>query len=378
MRQPRSGFSLIEVMIAMTMTLIVLGAMMAAFAYGSQEMRKGRAAVNLMSKLQVSAELLRSDLDKITLEAKPHHFEAGSAAGYLEIVDGSRTDFNREDLETNSRTGGDNSYRGDNDDIIAFTGKATEEPFLASSGGSIRQSHYAEIVWFASGGKLYRKISLIRPDQLNGKSLEELGYRANRLGHIGGKDPHTSQLSRAKLLSDCDENDVVLRNVVAFDVQVYDPDAFRFAVRSGSQFDDPIVGVIGPSEIGARLGVGAGRMKPISKGAFVDLGKGGGRRGARPVLFGPPHFRYGNEAVYDTGTSKYDNDQENDRGNNGVDDFAYFNNADPNGIIDDAAEKVSVPPYNVPLRGVKISIRVMDPLSKQVRQLTVIKSLSVK
>ena len=47
----RPGLSLIEIMIAMVMTLIVLGAMMAAFAYGSSEMQKGRATIELNNRL---------------------------------------------------------------------------------------------------------------------------------------------------------------------------------------------------------------------------------------------------------------------------------------------------------------------------------------
>ena len=209
-------------------------------------------------------------------------------------------------------------------------------------------------------------------------TLDELVYRGNRLGHVDGDDPHTSRLSRDDLLNLCSETDVVLSNVIGFDVKVFEPDAFRYVVRSGSKRDDPVVGVLNPSDIGARLGVALDRLEAVSKGAFVDLGsRPASPPGERPVLLGPPHPRY-REAVYETGTSRYDYDDVNDLGTNGVDDKPYFGDGDPNGVIDDAEEKTALPPYNVPLRGVKISIRVIDPNTKQVRQLSVVKSFAAQ
>ena len=59
----RRGLSLVEIMIAMVMTLVVLGAMMAAFSYGSAEMQKGRASIELNNRLITVEEQLRRDLD---------------------------------------------------------------------------------------------------------------------------------------------------------------------------------------------------------------------------------------------------------------------------------------------------------------------------
>ena len=359
----------------MAMTMIVLGAMMIAFSYGSREMRKGRAGVELISKLQATTELLRSDLEQISIETKPHHFSASAANGYFEIVEGGRTDYNEVDLLVDPATGGDDSRLGDFDDFIAFTIKSSDTPFLGSNDGCVEESHYAEVAWFVSGNRLYRKVRIVRPDE--GRStLEQLGFRGKRYGHRDGNEPHTSQLSMSDLLADVSENDIVLRNVIAFDVRVFAPDAAKFIVRSGPGLNDPIVDVLHPSDIGARNGVPNGRIDPTLRGAFIDLGKGGGAPGNRPLLLSRPHGRY-REAVYDTGTSRYNNDETNDQGSNGVDDPPHNSLAGkPNGIIDDAEEKASLPPYNVPLRGVQISVRAIEPYTKQVRQLTVVKSLS--
>lgn len=345
----------------MVVTLIVLGAMMAAFSYGSRAMHRGRAAIDLISRLQAAEGLLRKDLDRITVDVRPHHFMSAPPNGFLEIVDGPRRDYNGSDFLVDNVTNGNNSYLGDNDDYISFTLKSEAEPFRNGSASS----HYAEVHWYLIGRTLYRQVS---PVSAGSGGLTRLGYRGVRQFHNSGSDPHRSTLG------DLSPSSAILSNVIAFDIQVYDPDASRYIVRAGAAPQDPISDIADPSEIGAILGVANGQFSPIARGAFVDLGKGSGQPGTAPVLFNRPNQRYAGEAVYDTGTSQYDSDGVNDRGKNGVDDAPYFEEGEPNGIVDDFEEKASIPPYNVPLRGIKISIRAIEPNTNQVRQLTIIKS----
>jgi len=381
----RFGLSLIEIMIAMVMTLIVLGAMMAAFSYGSREMHHGRAAIDLISRLQSAESQLRTDLERITVDVRPHHFQSSPPNGYLEIVEGPRSDYNGTDYIIDSATKGNNSHLGDNDDYISFTMKAAAEPFRNGAA----KSHYAEVHWYLIGNKLHRRLKL-----LGENSLAATGYRENREYHSPPADPNLQSTglscSSGSSLRQTDlpppvpaphnctvvlsPSTVVLTNVIAFDVQVYDPDARRYVVRAGADPEDPIVDIADPSEIGAQLGVDNGQLSPFCRGAYVDLGKGRGARGATPILFNLPHPRYGSQTIYDTGTSQYDNDEVNDRARNGIDDEPFFEDGSPNGIVDDAGEKTSLPPYNVPLRGIKISMRVIEPNTKQIRQLTIIKS----
>ena len=55
----RAGLSLVEIMIALTMTLIVLVSMMSAFQYASAEMQNGRATLEMANRIRV-AELIAS------------------------------------------------------------------------------------------------------------------------------------------------------------------------------------------------------------------------------------------------------------------------------------------------------------------------------
>ena len=102
---------------------------------------------------------------------------------------------------------------------------------------------------------------------------------------------------------------------------------------------------------------------------------------SRLSLFsGPPHpksklFQLPNGvpvAVYDTWPSHYerdgiDQDRQGpaDQGTNGLDDDSA------NGV-DDVGERETAAPYGVPLRGLQVSLRVMDANTRQVRQVSVV------
>ena len=82
----RSGLTLVEILIAMVMTLIVLFAMMEAFKYASGEMQRSRAVIEMSSQLRAAQELLRSDLEHVTLDPKPWT-QTALPKGYFEYVE---------------------------------------------------------------------------------------------------------------------------------------------------------------------------------------------------------------------------------------------------------------------------------------------------
>jgi hypothetical protein len=59
------------------------------------------------------------------------------------------------------------------------------------------------------------------------------------------------------------------------------------------------------------------------------------------------------------------NDSQAGRAVNGFDDSG-------NGVVDSAAELLTAPPYPYPLRGIQVKIRVFEPDSQQVREVTVV------
>jgi hypothetical protein len=171
-------------------------------------------------------------------------------------------------------------------------------------------------------------------------------------------------------------DDVIMTNVLSFDVQVYDPGA-PVVVDGGNNT------VLEPRDRGYSSGGSV-----AGYGAYVDLGytPSGALSAINPPLFravtmtprsvgGGPFPNY---TFYDTWSWHYENDGINqydspslvsppvtDEGTNGLDDDGA------NGV-DDIGERETMPPYPSPLRGIRVTIRVYEPSSQQVRQVTVV------
>lgn len=196
----RSALTLIEIMIALTMTLVVLGAMMTAFQFASREMQNGRAALEMANQIRVAEELLRNDLANIMIDPRTYT-DSTNPNGYVEIVEGPKRDSavpyalpdSDGDLIPNlvdvDSTGGSDvspvdgvddaldptrsgySYLGDHDDIICATVRSAKRPFRgryvapnATFGGTAIntltfgttptpipiESPFAEVVWWTN------------------------------------------------------------------------------------------------------------------------------------------------------------------------------------------------------------------------------------
>lgn len=235
--------------------------------------------------------------------------------------------------------------------------------------------------------------------------------------------------------SDRKGEDVMLNDVLAFDLRVYDPGAPLVSISGGPVLEPSDAGW-NPSNVNAVA---------VGFGAFVDLGWDptfyvpaiapfplyNYNYASPPLnipvpLFKEPHtpgwhsknprkpdapnqhnFTYGYPATYDTWPYHYENDgidQEAvdfdpdqplyfpnlaadnnngiDQGTNGLDDIVpYDHDNDPftqpilpaAGVngVDDPDERETQPPYNYPLRAMQAKIRVYDRESRQIREATV-------
>jgi hypothetical protein len=190
--------------------------------------------------------------------------------------------------------------------------------------------------------------------------------------------------------------DVALTNVLSFDVKVWDPGAEVQVDAAGH----PLV----PSDPGYDRTFRTQHFNPAQYGAYVDLnfastkrigndstdGKGSLINTPDPV---PPSYfaggYYGSGglksglavgatntqgfATFDSWSQGYEYYNSTmaaanyNKANNGFD-----NDPSPgaNGV-NDAGERLTSPPYPVPLRGVQIKIRVYEPTSRLVREVTV-------
>jgi hypothetical protein len=215
-------------------------------------------------------------------------------------------------------------------------------------------------------------------DDLNG-TTDDIG----ELGWFGSNDA---------LVYDVDGigvgHDVSLSELLAFDVQVFDPEA---QVRRLSTGGDALL----PED----PGWSDSTATAIARGAFVNLFYASdlyqfGNSNRLSFFSGVPAFRdSNNDGQYSSGErwlgvpflstqgtgyctwsihyerNGVDDDGDNpakiDEGTNGFDD-------DSTNGVDDVGERETSPPYPYPLRGIQVKIRVIEPDTRQIRQMTLV------
>ena len=465
----RRGFTLVEVLVALTMTLIILGAMAQAFSFASGQMQQGRASLEMTNRLRSTLNILRSDLQSLTIEVRPHHFDSAPPNGYFELIEGGKTDANGitpDDTATPTVNESTlyNLAVGDYDDFWAGTIKSESRPYrgrLTGAAGNTEmvESQLAEVAWFtvssdASGSiivlpnvirpvdadrsTLYRRQLLVRPDlqdtvttefgtrqnagalaidfftnndisarvepvvntspqqfEVILNTLEDLGRRHNRFAHVrpaGMLIPQTSVYSQAFAINFLASNqqDVMLTDLLAFDLKVFAPDASAVVNQTLTGAVRNINEIAFPGEYGSinfeelandnanadtfleETGTIAS-VDTVLSGSFVDLGSSGvlaGVLGDSSIIgaqavggLALPAYQ---EAVFETGTPWY-NTVAFPQANNGIDD--HTGSQTGVGLVDDLNEKVR-PAYDTNIRGLEASIRIWERTSNQVRQAT--------
>ncbi|MEO2049196.1 MAG: prepilin-type N-terminal cleavage/methylation domain-containing protein [Pirellulales bacterium] len=472
---PSSGLTLVEMLVAMAITLVMMAAVVNLFANVGASVRNRRATIEMGGQLRLVRLRLHNDLVGATCPTLTWQ-RPGDDNGYLEIVEGGWSDKNPSGLLDGDPNNGELDYAtslvpsggdplvlfpptstrpvvandvtnggglGDYDDILALTVRSESEPFvgrrfnLSTNLIETIESTLAEIIWFAvenpadgslgeSGMRtIYRRVLLIAPwlendlplpggatieeDLLdfyrendisvrieNGRlvpnTLGDLTKRENRFGHFGvppnanvypwamddRKIRHLISIDHLlePLTGERQGEDVMLSDVLAFDVRVYDPGALVMQ-------DLTTEIILEPSDLGWDPNVG----NLASYGAYVDLGwfpnyPPAGLSNNAPEAAYPyqrkagwhpnqPTAMTGYPAVYDTWSFHYENDglnQDNlvgpDQGTNGLDD-------DNQNGVDDMGERETAPPYDVPLRGIQVKLRVYEPDTRNIRETTV-------
>ena len=453
------GMTLVEMLVAMTATLLLMAAVAQAFAVFGSAITGSRGVLDLDARMRSAAWRLRRDLAGITVRPLPP-ITPESAQGYLEIIEGSATD--------SAATAGTEIGPTDCDDVLLFTTQTTNPPFAGRAPGAnpTFESTVAEVAWFARPTPgtskpptytLYRRQALVMGyvgvppfsnggtnsvawatagsswsafynspcdvsvrrerdasglfDRLVPNTLADLSRREARFMHnlsgtapfpyfllsgsshqavvtgnptqlpaalagltfdpvIGVDDDGDSTTDEAGERAPRQGEDVVLTDVVAFDVRVFDSEV---AVQlPGST---PLVPG-DPSFVIAAL------TTSMATGAYVDLGHGAGTNSVLPgvtprfsgngqTVGGTTSLTTANGAVYDTWSLAYEANGRDEDGSFGVDQAFDGQDNNTNNLIDDPAEFETRPPYPYPLRGIEVRIRCYEPESRQVRQVTI-------
>jgi type II secretory pathway pseudopilin PulG len=146
------AFTLVELLIAMTITLLLMAALARSFGSISRSIEVGRSQVSLSGKLRGTSFRLRSDLASRTVDVKPP-VSTQSGAGYFMYYEGPLTEQTfslfgaeptRRSTDGETEVPGNANYNdvesgptyrrhsrfGDFDDYIAFTAEASGEEWF--------------------------------------------------------------------------------------------------------------------------------------------------------------------------------------------------------------------------------------------------------
>lgn len=123
----RVGFTLVEMLVAMTVTLLMMAALARAFAYVGTQIQESRADTLLATSLRDITTKLQDDLGQCTVELKPNTGLEEDQNGYFLYYEGPVTDATSSLFRADNSSGtlqlNDARY-GDFDDYIAFTAVA--------------------------------------------------------------------------------------------------------------------------------------------------------------------------------------------------------------------------------------------------------------
>ena len=157
-----SGYTLVEILVATTLSLLLLVAVIQMFGKVGEGITDSRAMLESADRLRVVQARLQQDLSGITVTMNPP-CRPEDNAGYFEYIEGPITQANASNYAVDSDTGNPDTTVGDFDDILMFTTRSTGRPFvgkcITAPGGAI-QSDVAEVAWFLRGRTLYRRVLL--------------------------------------------------------------------------------------------------------------------------------------------------------------------------------------------------------------------------
>lgn len=440
MRRPRCGLTLIEMLVATALTLMMMAAAVQIFGLVGESVTDSRATLEMNERVRAALRRLQMDLDGLTVTMLPPRSPADND-GYFEYVEGpvgvkvllasAASPGTSIAKDLSGSTAALDTTLIDFDDVIAFTTRSPDRPFVGRLNGAIVESQVAEVVWFVRGGNLYRRVLLVLPSAtfaggtttanfysrndvsarlgpsgtIVPNTLADLGRRENRFGHptspapydlrnwayynVGGT-PYPTPLvptlgetsntsvswlgyapapaSRIVISPPIDfwgdpqpkdgalatvgarlYEDVILSHVIGFDVKAWDSRA-------------PVTGRSGAT---------------VGYGNYVDLGSASAYD-FNPSVYPNPTFDNRSslgDMVYDTWSTSYEHDPSVSPPSRISDGF----DNDGNGIVDDlSGERATAPPYSLSLRGIQVKIRVFEPDSRQVREVTLVQDFMPK
>jgi type II secretory pathway component PulJ len=516
----RSGYTIVEILVASTLTLILMTAVVTVFGGVGDGISQSRRALEQFDRLRSTVQQFRRDLQGATVTPDGRAAKPEQSPGYLEVINPgdaqkayqlvgkpgnftAYTSYSSDPVAVS--TGGTlaDSTVGPRGSVVMLTSRNAVRPFTGryqlgtDPNNPTLQSDVAEVAWYLRGTTLHRRVLLVAPGvaqrlsvsglspatffqgndisvrQVNGKlvpnSLADLTKRENRFAHpvdkfpfdvrrwgllglptlaecssptwmgnwtagttplpnpsavpfntsagfsqidMWGNIPANAAINATTLLPDQFVNqanndgtrladDVVLTNVIGFDVKFWDPLA---PLRSYTDPSSNQVLLVKPGDMNY-----SASLTIVSYGAYVDLGWSrfdpNYLASLPPTAPTPAFYNLGNPKsllntgsarVYDSGCFSYENEgiyTFNNTGNpvsvpptsssyppglgqgtagNFTNGLVDQNNSDPGySVVGSPDLLITSPPYPVALRGIQVKIRCFEPDSRQIREVTV-------
>ena len=190
-----AGFTLIELMWAMTLSLVVMAAVASLFGVFTRSLTAAQAAADLSARLRTAAWRLRQDLTGVTVDLMPP-VRPESESGYFEYFEGPCRD-------AHAKHGyGGWGLVGDVDDVLMFTTRSEGQAFVGRFGDGTIESPVAEVAWFC-------RPSTVQP--LDGMTLFTLYRRQKLVVPYVGRAPFDGTNSTGAASFDLNLHDLSLR-----------------------------------------------------------------------------------------------------------------------------------------------------------------------
>lgn len=174
----RRGYTIVELLVATTLTLILLGMVAVIFGAVSRSVHQSRAVLEMTSRLRAAKARLELDLEGVTaLMVPPRRPEGGE--GYFEFREGPigpwipphlvarDTDRPRPPDAVDPVPYEPDATVVDFDDVLMFTSRSRKGPYVGRYRDTTLQSEEAEIIWFLRGRTLYRRLLLVAPQRMS-------------------------------------------------------------------------------------------------------------------------------------------------------------------------------------------------------------------
>ena len=198
------GYTLIEILMAVTLSLILMLAVVQIFAMVGDYVTNSQAVMELDQNIRNAQMTLQLDLARATAKMTPP-LDPAAAMGYF-IYNESDEKCPVTDLTLTNVI--DSNLAGDSDSL-QFTIHDMNSPLLSYSNDSAagaKQSFDAEVRWFMNGNNLYRNVRLL----------------------TGEEDSNLFSAAKNPTQIPQNEETPILQNVIKFDVQIWDSEHGEF------------------------------------------------------------------------------------------------------------------------------------------------------